>query len=351
VEKEVIFVSYTADVLTAQQTVRKIASEVGFDSTRIEEIAVVVSELATNLIKHAGRGNLTITSLTTDGRVGIQIESDDDGPGIENIDQAMTDGFSTIGSLGYGLGTVNRLMDQMDIVSSPEKGVHLICQRWLHTAGSIQDRIPLDIGVATRPILGFKVNGDSFVVKRWEQSILTGVIDGLGHGDLAHYAAETARNFVETHYDQPMARIFSGAANACRATRGVVMALARFDYLQPTNSTQAPSFHLTYANIGNIECRVFNSPQPVNLILRRGVLGGVAPNPVINESPWNMGNIMVLHSDGLKTSWRWEDFSGIGNQSAAFIAHQLTRVLAKEEDDATILVIKTILGEPKLFPV
>jgi anti-sigma regulatory factor (Ser/Thr protein kinase)/serine/threonine protein phosphatase PrpC len=347
VEKEVIVVSYTSDNLPAQQMVRKIASQVGFDATSIEELAVVISELVTNLVKHAGGGKITITSLDANGRVGIQIESDDDGAGIANFEQAMTDGFSTAGSLGYGLGTVNRLMDRMDIATSPEKGFHLICQRWLRTTAFNQSQIPLDIGVATRPKLGFEDNGDSFVIKHWGQSVLTGVIDGLGHGNLAHYAAETARNYVETHYDQPMARIFSGVAHDCRATRGVVMALARFDFLQPTTPEEGPPFHLTYANIGNVECRVLNSPQPVNLILRRGVLGGVAPNPVINESPWHNGNIMVLHSDGLTTRWRWEDFPDLGEQSAAITSQKLIQALAKEEDDATVLVVKTISGGSK----
>jgi serine/threonine protein phosphatase PrpC len=300
--------------------------------------------LVTNLVKHAGGGKLTITSLAADGRVGVQIESDDDGAGIANIEQAMTDGFSTTGSLGYGLGTVNRLMDQMDITSSPGNGFHLSCQRWLRAPALDRNHIPLDIGVATRPKLGFEDNGDSFVIKHWEHSILAGVIDGLGHGSLAHYAAETARTYVETHYDQPMVRIFAGVARVCRATRGVVMALARFDFLEPTSFDPGPPFHLTYANIGNIECRVINSPQPVNLILRRGVLGGVTPNPVINETAWHMGNLMVLHSDGLTTHWRWEEFPDLGRQPAALIAQELIRKLAKDEDDATVLVVKTISG-------
>jgi anti-sigma regulatory factor (Ser/Thr protein kinase)/serine/threonine protein phosphatase PrpC len=347
VEKEVIEVLYTSDFLTAQQSVRKIANEAGFDDNSIEELAVVTSELVTNLVKHAGGGKITITSLAADGRVGIQIESDDDGAGITNIEKAMTDGFSTTGSLGYGLGTVNRLMDQMDIASSPGNGVHLSCQRWLRAPGLDHHQIPLEIGMASRPKLGFEDNGDSFVVKHWQNSLLAGVIDGLGHGSLAHYAAETARTYVESHYDQPIARIFSGVANVCRATRGVVMAIARFDFLELTSLDSGPPFHLTYANIGNIECRVINSPLPVNLILRRGVLGGIAPNPVINQTPWHMGNVMVLHSDGLTTHWRWQDFPDLEGQSAAVIAQRLIQTLAKEEDDATVLVIKSIPVEMK----
>jgi hypothetical protein len=89
----------------------------------------------------------------------------------------------------------------------------------------------MEFGVATRPRTFGAVNGDAFVVKPWARSVLAGIIDGLGHGQFAHRAAQTARQYVESHFDQPLDQIFRGTGRACRATRGVVMALARFDCL------------------------------------------------------------------------------------------------------------------------
>ena len=85
---------------------------------------------------------------------------------------------------------------------------------------------------------------------------LVGVIDGLGHGQFAHRAAQTARQYVENHFDLPLDQIFRGVGRACRATRGVVMALARFDWGQG---------RLAFASVGNIAVRVFPRGESVSL--------------------------------------------------------------------------------------
>jgi anti-sigma regulatory factor (Ser/Thr protein kinase) len=110
-----------------------------------------VSELASNLVKHARRGTLTLTPLTEGTRVGLQIESQDRGPGIADVEQALTDGFSTAGSLGYGLGVVHRLMDTFDITSQPGAGggTHIVCQRWLRAEATHTESAHLWGGDAT----------------------------------------------------------------------------------------------------------------------------------------------------------------------------------------------------------
>ena len=74
---------------------------------------------------------MRLSSIQTDGRMGIQIASEDEGPGIVDVEQALTDGYSTSDSLGLGLGTVNRLMDDLEISSGPAGGLCIVCQRWL----------------------------------------------------------------------------------------------------------------------------------------------------------------------------------------------------------------------------
>jgi serine/threonine protein phosphatase PrpC len=190
-----------------------------------------------------------------------------------------------------------------------------------------------------------EVNGDTFVIKSGSGSVLLGVIDGLGHGPAAHIAAETARQFVESHFDQSLPAIFLGVDRACRTTRGVVMALARFDFgvnsFSPSSSSKSlPEIKLTFASIGDVEARVFGNPGPVNFMIRRGVLGGGAPNAVATEHSWDSRSILVLHSDGLSSHWQWQDYPGIANLPAILISQQLLLKLAKEDDDATIIVIK-----------
>jgi serine/threonine protein phosphatase PrpC len=263
----------------------------------------------------------------------MQVISQDRGPGIADVEQALTDGFSTAGGLGYGLGAVNRLMDELDIASEPvtSEGTRITCKRWLRVDVCRTMPGPLTFGAASRPHPRMTENGDAFVIKCWGEGALVAVIDGLGHRPFAQHAAQTARQYVESHVDQPLDLIFRGVGRACRATRGVVMALARFD----RDGTQ-----LTFASIGNIEARVFGSVEPMNFAVRRGIVGVNAPNPAVTQHRWQPNYLLVLHSDGLTTRWRWEDFPGLGRTSASVIARRLLQALAKDDDDATVLVVK-----------
>jgi serine/threonine protein phosphatase PrpC len=175
------------------------------------------------------------------------------------------------------------------------------------------------------------VNGDAFVIEHWDRSALVGVIDGLGHGQFAHQAAQAALQYVETHLHQPLKTIFQGVGRTCRATQGVVMALARIDWTLGK---------LTFASVGNVEARILGSQQPVNFIVRRGVIGLNAPDPVVTEHRWEPAHVLVLHSDGLKTHWRWEDFAHLQSAPASVVAQKLLQQLARDDDDVTVVVVR-----------
>jgi anti-sigma regulatory factor (Ser/Thr protein kinase)/serine/threonine protein phosphatase PrpC len=331
-ERQEVAVTYASDVSAARSAAKAMALAVGFSSAAAEEVSLAVSELASNLVKHAGNGTITLSPLSQADRSGIEIESHDTSPGIADVELALTDGFSTVGSLGYGLGTVNRLMDQLEITSGG--GTHIVCRRFVRYAAPSATPAPLSIAAATRAHPLMEVNGDTFVIKRWGSSALVGIIDGLGHGPFALRAAQIAREFVESHYDQSLAVIFAGVERACRATRGVVMALARFD------SAPDVSVKLTFASVGNVEARVFGRPESLNFIVRRGVLGAGAPRPVVTEHRWEPADVLVLHSDGVSSHWRWTDYPDLHEAAADVTAQDLLRCLAKDQDDATVLVVR-----------
>jgi anti-sigma regulatory factor (Ser/Thr protein kinase) len=327
---QTVEILHPSNVGAARMGSSALAERIGFDPVACEEIALAMTELATNLIKHAQGGTLTLTPLADGGRIGLEIESRDSGPGIADVEQALADRFSTAGTRGTGLGAVNRLMDELDIASEDGRGTRIACRKWVRQPRSSLRPCPLAFGVASRPCQSGMDNGDAFVVKQWAESALVGVIDGLGHGPFAHLAAQAARQYVESHFDLPLDQIFRGVGRACRATRGVVMALARFDWGQG---------RLTYASVGNIEARVFPRSQLFPFSICRGVIGLNAPNAVVTEYPWPSGHVLVLHSDGLRTHWNWKDFPGVADQPAPALAQELLRLLAKEEDDATVVVV------------
>jgi anti-sigma regulatory factor (Ser/Thr protein kinase) len=325
---------HPSNVGAARRVAKALGESIGFDSTACEEIAIAMNELATNLIKHARGGALTLTPLADGGRIGLEIESRDSGPGIADVDQALADRFSTAGTRGTGLGAVNRLMAELEITSEHGRGTRIVCRKWVRQHPIGIRPCPLAFGVATRPRQPDADNGDAFVVKQWAESALVGVIDGLGHGQFAHRAAQAARQYVESHFDLPLDQLFRGVGRACRATRGVVMALACFDWGQG---------RLAFASVGNIEVRVFPGSALFPFSIRRGVIGLNAPDAMVTEHSWPPDHVLVLHSDGLRTHWSWKDFPGMADQPAPALAQELLRLLAKKEDDATVIVVRKVI--------
>jgi anti-sigma regulatory factor (Ser/Thr protein kinase) len=328
---ETLTIGHPSDAAATQRAAQDMALALAFDAQSSAEIALVARELATNLLAHAGGGEIVLTPIENETRRGLRIESRDRGPGIADVERAMTDGFSTSGSLGYGLGTVNRLMDQVRIASQPGRQTSIVCERWIRDEPPLDPTCVLDVGVASRPHPGMTVNGDAFVVKTWRDQVLTALIDGLGHGQHAHRAAEKARQYIESHFDQPLAEIFRGVGHSCRGTRGVVMALARFDCTRR---------RLTFASIGNIETRPDGPAAHLKLMVRRGIVGVKSPDLRVVDEDWPRGSRLVLHTDGIGTHWDWKDFAPFSGLPARALARELLVRLAKDHDDATVLVVR-----------
>lgn len=334
INTQVVEVSCDADITAARRRAKAAAAALGFAPAACQEIAIAITELATNLVKHAGEGKLVLTPLGEDSRIGLEIESLDNGPGIANIGQALADGFSSSGTLGVGFGAVNQLMDQFEITSNPSRGTRVVVRKWVPiTPSAAPLHCPFDVGAGTRPHPRCTVNGDNFVIVHHARSTLVGIIDGLGHGQFAHRAANAAKVYVESHADSSLKDIFLGAGRACAATRGVVMALARFSWETP---------RLTFASLGNIEARVLGEGH-FPFVVRRGIVGVNAPPPAPSEHPWPEDNLLVLHSDGLTTHWTDRQFERLFEKSATEIAARLLNKLAKDDDDATVLVVKKLI--------
>ncbi len=317
------------DCAVAQQAARRLTRELGFPTTDSEEVVLAVAELAANVVRHAGRGLLTFRPLDCDGRLGIEVEAEDHGPGINDVEQAFTDGYSTAGGLGYGLGTVNRLMDDLEIASTAALGTRILCRRWIRSERSA---LPAwEVGVASRSRGCAPHNGDAFIVREWNGKLVVGVIDGLGHGEAAQHAALTVQAFVQSHYDLPLDRIFLGAGRASRGTRGVVMAVSRFD----------SASEMTLATLGNVEARAWSDKERIQLLVKRGILGTGDVGALVQQHRWQPGWTLVLHSDGVRTHWQWEDFPGLERQPAQVIADKLLKELGKTDDDATVVAVRS----------
>lgn len=118
------------DVARSIIETKRVASAIGFDNNICQMIATAVSELARNIVKYAGKGEIIIAPVQEGYRVGIEIIAQDRGPGMLNVEQAMTDHFSSGGTLGLGLPGVKRMMDEFEINSVLEQGTRVAIKKW-----------------------------------------------------------------------------------------------------------------------------------------------------------------------------------------------------------------------------
>jgi serine/threonine-protein kinase RsbT len=125
-----VSVAIDADIVIARQRGRALATQVGFSPGNAALIATAISELARNILLYAGAGEIRLSMVNGGERRGVQVVACDQGPGIEDVVQALLDGYSTSNRLGLGLPGVRRLMDEFAIDTGPGKGTTVVVRKW-----------------------------------------------------------------------------------------------------------------------------------------------------------------------------------------------------------------------------
>ncbi|MBN9409477.1 MAG: anti-sigma regulatory factor [Burkholderiales bacterium] len=121
----------TPDQLTlARRTVQEWATRIGFSVVERTKFVTAASEIGRNALVHGKGGTMRIEEIARDGRQGLQLVFQDQGPGIADVQRAMTDGFSTANSMGLGLGGTKRLVNEFDISSTPGQGTRVVITQW-----------------------------------------------------------------------------------------------------------------------------------------------------------------------------------------------------------------------------
>lgn len=328
-----------SDVGLCRRRATHMASLLGFNEVAAGEIAIIASELAANVVKHAyGKGEM-ILSRNEEGRTraGIRITCIDDGPGIGG-DEAFADGFSTKGTLGIGLGSVARLADTWHI-RTPDSGrgteVTVTKQRTGESAQK-QENVkrrphPLEIGARSRPYPGLTANGDAYAIRfLTEERVLVAVIDGLGHGFAAQEAADVAVKHTDENINLDLNVLLDGLHVALRPTRGAVVAMARIDLGTRT---------LQFAGVGNIGACLLSDDRHLPLISKAGIVGHRMPSVPAFEAEWTTGSSLLMWSDGLRDSWMHGLDTRILNAHPSILADTVIRNYARANDDATIVGI------------
>jgi anti-sigma regulatory factor (Ser/Thr protein kinase) len=317
----------------ARRKATALAEELEMNEERRGEVALVTTEMATNLVKHAGRGHILFRPLQ--GRGGLQITSVDSGPGIADLSSALGDGPLARGSLGSGLGTIRRVPDFFDLYSVPGSGTVVSAEFW-NTANACSVDLPIQVGVVSEPIRGEEVCGDGWYVRNSQNGALLMVVDGLGHGIYASEAAREAERALAATKETSLKNILEDVHDVLRKTRGAAAALARIDIGKGL---------LSFAGVGNVSGAIVAKGQGRGLASHNGTLGHQMERVQEFSYPWNRESILVMHSDGLVSRWDLERYPGIWNRPASVMAALLHRDFNRGRDDVTVLVAKTAAAQ------
>ncbi|MFC8722405.1 ATP-binding protein [Kitasatospora sp. NPDC057198] len=360
----------------ARGTARQLAHRIGLLPERVGEVALAVSEAATNLRRHAVDGAMVLRVVRTDTEAALEFLTVDSGPGMADVPAALADGYSSGPTLGIGLGAVARLADAFDLHSLPGRGTVLTARFWNRTPAGRAAAAAGEPTVAglTRPMSGQELCGDAWAVRPagrppgpapdapraagtpLDWSVLTNraprtrsvpgpgpestagafllmFCDGLGHGPLAARAASDA---VAAFHRGPAHRpeeVLTDLHRVLQAGRGGAVAVA---LVEPAAA------RLTFCGVGNVSAFVVDTVtgHRRSLPSSPGIVGHQlpAPHPVRQELP--PGSAVVLHSDGLTDRWRAADMPGLFSHLPVTAAALLLREAGVRRDDAGVVVAK-----------
>lgn len=313
--------------------IRRIAlgklSKLNADSTYTGKISIILTELSTNLVKHTTSGGKILFKVNDEDNYTL-ILSIDKGTGISNITDSLTDGFSTSGTMGGGLGAVKRMSHFFDIYSSSDGTIVLSIVYFNKQSQSGHHFESFGSVHIAKP--GESVSGDNFAFKDINKNKMFIVADGLGHGYNAAEASSEAINGFQRYDKEIISDLLQDINGRLRALRGAAVSIAS---INPDSSV------LRYAGIGNVNSViVYPDLSSKTLISNNGIVGHDIRRIVEYQYQWRNNSLLIMHSDGLTNRWNLSKYPGIINKSPYIIAALLFRDYSRGNDDSTVMVYK-----------
>lgn len=322
-----------------------LAETVGFDQTTCGNIAIVATEMATNMLRHARSGELLLQFMCRtqaasaangaqepDVPVGVELLSLDKGPGMD-LTRSLRDGYSTAGGPGTGLGAIARLSHKFEAYTRPGGGTALLSRFFLEPPEESTGRI--QFGIVSIPKTGEIANGDGHFVAHLDGRSMAMVADGLGHGPLAAEGAAEARFAFRKELRAPFDfDAFYRRAHEClMKTRGAAMAAVEID---PSAAS------VRYSGVGNISASLWSEYGVIErrLVSQNGTVGLEMRHLREFQYRWPRRGMLVMFSDGLRSTWDLRDYPGLIARDPLLIAGVLYRDLSRGRDDTTVLVGK-----------
>ena len=320
-------VSESSGIAAVRRAGNLLAHLLGLDENVAGKVALVITEAATNILKHAGRGDILLRGLAADDARGIEVLAIDKGPGFDNLEQAMRDGMSTAGSYGVGMGAMQRLADEFDLHADHTNGSALRMAIW--GPGHVQAASEWTVGAVCLPLPSEEVCGDAWRCAANDGRLLLMVADGLGHGPQAASASGAATALVQPGGTFDPAAMLQQAHGALQGTRGAAVAVACLD---------SAADELRFAGIGNISVSLHGGDNARHLVSHNGIVGSNMRKVQEFTMPLTDDAMLIMHSDGIGTRWDLDRYPGLSQRHPALIAAVLYRDHARGRDDASIVV-------------
>ena len=326
--QSVMAITHASDVAAARRAGQKLADALGFSETRAGQLALIITEAATNILKHAGEGAIHVGPAQSASGIGVDVLAMDKGPGIADLAFSLIDGVSTAGTAGTGLGALRRLSDEFDVYSEHGKGSVFYMRLWREVPPP--EHCGLEVGALWMPMAGEEACGDGWAVSCGRDGASLLVADGLGHGPEAEKAADAAIGALALRPGLGAEELMQAAHEALRITRGAALATARLDYERD---------ELRFAGVGNIAGCVTDGTRRA-LVSHNGIVGHNMRKVQEFTLPFPPGALCILHSDGIQTQWDLGRYPGLEGHSPALIAAILMRDYIRRRDDALVLVLR-----------
>jgi anti-sigma regulatory factor (Ser/Thr protein kinase) len=312
-------------VAACRQAVQNMAERLRFPAARIGQLALAVTEAASNLHKHAEQGSLLLCVNRDGPQPGIDLVTIDAGPGVRDVSAALRDGHSTAGTLGISLGAIQRLADFADLYSRPGHGTSLVARFCVSPPVSQ----PRWAGLI-RPITGETECGDAYGVVPADGAVTAVLCDGLGHGPLAAAAAAAGVAAVLADPAGEPAALLERVHRRMSGTRGGAVGVVQV-------SGQLARF----AGLGNVAASIVSDGQRKSMISIPGIAGVQARTIRQFEYDVPPGSAVIVHSDGVSSRWEAAALPALEARDPLLIAAVLLAEAGVHRDDAGVLVLKS----------
>ncbi|MEU7577203.1 SpoIIE family protein phosphatase [Streptomyces sp. NPDC041068] len=292
------------------------------------QAAVLASELASNIVKHARNGALFVQRSPLGE--GLDIVAVDSGPGMPDIDLSLTDGYSTTRTMGAGLGAARRIATEFTIRSDAALGTLAHAR----LAAPDAPRTAAAPGALCLPADGQDATGDGYAIAEHGGARTALVIDGLGHGPEAATAAQRAERTFLANPAAPLADVLTALHKALRHTRGAAVAALRIT-----------AGRAEYCGVGNVRAAAL-SPEGIHhqFTGQAGIVGYTLPAPRSRFVDLSEHTTVALYTDGIDHRWTHAPTAARLTLPPVLLAASLAHSHRRRRDDATVLTLGPHLG-------